>query len=169
MASRRSSMHLTRLLIALAVFPISAGAATLVQRGPDTAPGTVQTVLGSGLQSLNLDGTPFVSAGGVTIVSKSEANDGDGVIRVFSEVDSRGVAGIPDALIGNALGHGNFVAVRSQRFQSCRRVRSEGCERIDTRKRKGPPRNGLHRSGKKPHRPLWQSTLWDRHAQLPSH
>lgn len=104
MLSRRPSLNLTSLLIALAVIPSSAPAATLVQRGPDTTPGTVQTVLGSGLQSLNLDGTPFVSAGGVTIVSKSEANDSDGVIRVFSEVDSRGVPGIPDALIGNALG-----------------------------------------------------------------
>ncbi|MDP2869606.1 PEP-CTERM sorting domain-containing protein [Methyloversatilis sp.] len=104
MASRRPSLHMTGLLIALAALPLSAGAATLVQRGPDSAPGTVQTVLGTGLQSLNLDGTPFVSARGVSIVSKSQANDGDGVIRVFSEIDSRGVSGIPDALIGNAFG-----------------------------------------------------------------
>ena len=71
--------------------------------------------------------------------------------------------------IGNAFSHGNFVAVRSQRFQPCRRVSSEGCERIDTRKREGPPRNGLHRSGEKPDRSLWQSTRRDRHAQLSGH
>ncbi len=81
-----------------------AAAETMVQRSPHTAPNTVQTLLGSGLQSLNLEETAFVSDKGVSIVSKTQADDGNGVIRVYSAIDSRGVSGIPDALTGLALG-----------------------------------------------------------------
>jgi hypothetical protein len=93
------------LLVALlTIWALPASADTLVQRGPHTAPGTVETLLGSGLQSLNLEGAPFESDKGVSIVSKAQADDGTGVIRVYSAVDSRDVPGIPDALIGSALG-----------------------------------------------------------------
>lgn len=81
-----------------------AAAETLVQRSPHTAPNTTQTLLGSGLQSLNLEQAAFVSDKGVTIVSKSQADDSSGVVRVYSAIDSRGVSGIPDALTGSALG-----------------------------------------------------------------
>jgi len=82
---------------------LPATAATLVQRSPYTAPNTTDTVLGAGELSLNLAGDAFVSAGGVTAVSKSQANDGTGVTRVYAEIDSRGVAGVPDMLIASAL------------------------------------------------------------------
>jgi hypothetical protein len=104
MPHARLPFRRTLALLALAGFTLPASADTMVQRGPDTVPGSVQTVLGGGLQSLNLDGTPFVSAGGVKIVSKAQADDGTGVIRVFSEIDARGVSGFPDATIGYALG-----------------------------------------------------------------
>lgn len=92
------------LLAVLCGWALQATAETMVQRSPHTVPNTTQTVLGSGLQSLNLEATPFVSDGGVTIVSKSQADDSTGVIRVYSVIDSRDVSGIPDALIGSALG-----------------------------------------------------------------
>lgn len=92
------------LLAVLCGWALQATAETMVQRSPHTVPNTTQTVLGSGLQSLNLEDTPFVSEGGVTIVSKSQADDSTGVIRVYSAIDSRDVSGIPDALIGSALG-----------------------------------------------------------------
>ena len=81
---------------------LQAASETLVQRNPPQ--GLAQTLLGSGLQSLNLEETPYVSNGGVTIVTKSQADDSTGVIRVYSAIDSRDVSGIPDALIGTALG-----------------------------------------------------------------
>lgn len=92
------------LMALLSGWAMQVSADTLVQRSPHTAPSTTQAVLGSGQQSLNLQATPFVSERGVTIVSKSQADDSTGVIRVYSAVDSRDVSGIPDALIGSALG-----------------------------------------------------------------
>ena len=75
------------LLALLSGWALPAAAETLVQRSPHLVPNTTETLLGSGLQSLNLEETPFVSAGGVTIVSKSQADDGSGVIRVYSAID----------------------------------------------------------------------------------
>ncbi len=83
---------------------LQAASETLVQRNPSTVQNPAQAVLGSGLPSLNLEETPFVSAGGVTVVTKSQADDSTGIIRVYSAIDSRGVAGVADALIGTALG-----------------------------------------------------------------
>jgi len=92
------------LVALLPVWALQVSADTLVQRSPHTAPNTTQTVLGSGLQSLNLDDTPFESDKGVSIVSKAQADDRSGVIRVYSAIDSRDVSGIPDTLVGSALG-----------------------------------------------------------------
>jgi hypothetical protein len=90
---------------------LEADAASMVQRSPHTGPSTVQTLLGPGLQSLNLDGTPFVSSGGVTAISKAQADDGSGVMKVYTEIDSRSVSGVPDMLIGMALAQTHAQAV----------------------------------------------------------
>lgn len=58
---------------------------------------------GSGLQSINLAETPFVSDDGVVFVGKAQGDDGTGTVRVYSEIDSRGVGGTPDLLIGSAI------------------------------------------------------------------
>jgi len=104
MPARHSTLRGAVLTALLSACALHAGADSLVERGPYIVPGDTQALLGSGLQSLNLEAVPFVSNGGVTIVSKSQADDSSGVIRVYSEIDSRDVSGIPDALIGMALG-----------------------------------------------------------------
>lgn len=96
----------------LASLALPAGASTQVQIS--TPPGTGQIALGSGQQSLNLAETPHVSAGGVTVVSKAQASDDSGVIRVYSAIDTRGVGGIPDLMLatanGQTLSQGTVVA-----------------------------------------------------------
>lgn len=104
MPARHSTLRAAALTALLCACALHAGADSLVERGPYIVPGDTQALLGSGLQSLNLEAAPFVSNGGVTIVSKSQADDSTGVVRVYSEIDSRDVSGIPDAMIGMALG-----------------------------------------------------------------
>lgn len=93
---------LTRLsvLTLFATLPLQAHALTQVQW---VTPAESQIVSGGGLQSVNLDETPYVSAGGVTFVGKAQGDDATGTVRVFSEIDSRGVGGVPDLLIGSAF------------------------------------------------------------------
>jgi hypothetical protein len=112
---RTPSAAACRSLIAaamLAAFALPSGAVTQVQISPP--PGSGQIALGSGLQSLNLDETPYVSAGGVSVVSKAQASDDNGVIRVYSAIDTRGISGIPDLMLatsnGQTLSQGTVVA-----------------------------------------------------------
>lgn len=81
----------------------AAHALTLVQRSPLDAPSTVDQALGPGAQSVNLSESIFESAGGVKVLSKAAADDRTGVGKVYAEIDSRGVTGVPDALIGYAF------------------------------------------------------------------
>ena len=87
---------------ALASFALPSGAASQAQISLPNVPGQIS--LGSGVQSLNLDAQPYESAGGVTFVGKAQADDGTGTVRVYSEIDSRGVSGIPDLMTGLTLG-----------------------------------------------------------------
>jgi len=63
----------------------------------------VEQSLGGGARSVNLPGGVYESAGGVNILSKAFADDATGAGKVYAEIDSRGVAGVPDELIGYAL------------------------------------------------------------------
>jgi hypothetical protein len=84
--------------------PLSVQAATQLQRGPVSTPNSVETWRGSGPLQWNLEEVPFVSDGGVTLLTKAAADDTTGVIRVYAESDTRGVAGIPDTHIAYASG-----------------------------------------------------------------
>lgn len=88
---------------ALASLGQAAHALTLVQRSPLNAPSTIDQALGSGAQSVNLSESIFESAGGVKVLSKATADDRTGVGKVYAEIDSRGVAAVPDLLTGYAL------------------------------------------------------------------
>lgn len=91
------------LAAALATASQAVTATTLVQRTPLTTPSSVEQAFGGGPQSVNLSGVVHESAGGVKILTKAFADDGTGIGKVYAEIDSRGVAGIPDALTGYAL------------------------------------------------------------------
>jgi len=98
--------HALRSLVlgaALASLGQAAHALSLVQRSPLDAPGSIDQALGPGAQSVNLSESIFESAGGVKVLSKAAADDATGVGKVYAEIDSRGVAGVPDTLIGYAL------------------------------------------------------------------
>lgn len=88
---------------ALASLGQAAHALTLVQRSPLNGPSTIDQALGPGAQSVNLSESIFESAGGVKVLSKAAADDRTGVGKVYAEIDSRGVAGVPDVLIGYAF------------------------------------------------------------------
>lgn len=94
----RLSLLASFALMATAAIP--AGATTMVQW---VTPMESDIVSGGGLQSINLDETPFVSGDGVVFVGKAQGDDGTGTVRVYSEIDSRGVGGVPDLLIGSAV------------------------------------------------------------------
>lgn len=87
---------------ALATFALPSGATSQAQISLPNTPGQIS--LGTGVQSLNLDALPYQSAGGVTFVGKAQADDGTGTVRVYSEIDSRGVSGFPDVMTGLTLG-----------------------------------------------------------------
>ncbi|WP_018411999.1 PEP-CTERM sorting domain-containing protein [Methyloversatilis thermotolerans] len=87
-------------LALLAALSAPAHATTQVQW---VTPMADDIVSGSGLQSINLDETPFVSEDGVAFVGKAQGDDSTGTVRVYSEIDSRGVGGVPDLLIGSSV------------------------------------------------------------------
>lgn len=87
----------------LATASQAAHAVSLVQRSPFTTPTGVEQAMGGGAQSVNLSESVYESAGGVKVLSKAFADDATGVGKVYAEIDSRGVAGVPDALTGYAL------------------------------------------------------------------
>lgn len=100
-----SSLRIRSLVLGAALVTCgqTAHALTLVQRSPLNSASSIDQQLGAGAQSVNLSESIFESEGGVKVLSKAAADDGTGVGKVYAEIDSRGVAGVPDVLTGYAL------------------------------------------------------------------